>query len=133
MTRPTIVYVSGPMTTGGNFPVNIRRGIEVAAAIMDRGFVVICPHEKALGMEMLAPREYEDWMAYDLRCIDACDVVLRMSDGYGNPLPSNGGDREVAYARRIGRPVYYSLDTLFAGVPTTMSHALVESLQRGAA
>jgi nucleoside 2-deoxyribosyltransferase len=126
--RPTIVYVSGPMTTGGNFPVNIRRGIEVAAAIMDRGYVVICPHEKALGMEMLAPRGYEDWMEYDFRCIDACDVVLRMSDAAGTPLPSCGGDREVEYAKQLGRPVYYSLDTLFAGVPVQQVSAM-----RGAA
>lgn len=113
MMRPTIVYVSGPMTTGNNFPVNIRRGIEVATVIMDKGYVVICPHEKALGMEMLVPRSYDDWMAYDLRCIEACDIVYRMSDDRGNPLPSKGGDMEVQYARRIGRPVYYSFDTLF--------------------
>lgn len=116
MKRPTIVYVSGPMTTGGNFTVNIRKGIEVAARIMERGYVVICPHEKALGMEMLAPKSYEEWLQYDLKCIEACDAVLRMSDCTGCPLPSAGGDREVAHARTIGRPVYYSLDTLFAGV-----------------
>jgi len=117
MTRPTIVYVSGPMTTGGNFPLNIRRGIEAACAIMERGYVVICPHEKALGMEMLAPRSYDAWMAYDLRCIEASDVLLRMSDERGKPLPSRGGDAEVAYAHKLGRPVYYSIDTLIAGQP----------------
>lgn len=118
MTRPTLVYVSGPMTTGNNFPVNIRNGILVATQLMDRGYVVICPHEKALGMEMLAPRSYDDWLSYDFRCIEACDAVLRMSDERGNPLPSKGGDAEVLYARQIGRPVYYSVETLYAGVPT---------------
>lgn len=117
MTRPTIVYVSGPMTTGDNFPVNIRRGIEVAVLLMDRGYVVICPHEKALGMEMLAPRSYEDWMRYDFLCVQASDCVFRMSDGFGNPLPSKGADREVEFARAHGIPVYYSLDTLIAGQP----------------
>ena len=116
MKRPTIVYCSGPMTTGGNFPVNIRRGIEVAAQLIDRGYVVISPHEKALGMEMLAPKSYEEWLTYDMKCIEASDVVLRMSDERGNPLPSAGGDREVEYARTLGRPVYYSVDTLIAGV-----------------
>jgi hypothetical protein len=111
MTRPSIIYVSGPITTGGNVPVNVRRGIEAAIIIMDRGYVVICPHEKAFGMEMLISRGYEDWMAYDYRCIEASDAVYRM------PEASAGGDREVAYALKIGRPVYHSLDTLFAGVP----------------
>jgi len=129
MTRPMIVYVSGPMTTGGNFPVNIRRGIEAAATLMDLGFVVICPHEKALGMEMLAPRSYEDWMQYDFRCIEACDAVFRMSDERGNPLPSAGGDREVAFAGKIGKPVYYSLDTLVAGRMKCIRH----DIEKGAA
>ena len=108
--RPPIVYVSGPMTTGDNFPLNIRRGIEAAVVIMDRGYVALCPHEKALGMEMLAPRTYEAWMQYDFRCIDACDAVYRM------PGASKGADREVEYALRIGRPVFWSYDTLFAGL-----------------
>lgn len=115
--KPIVVYLSGPMTTGGNFPVNIRRGIELAAVLVDAGYVVICPHEKAFGMEMLAPRGYEAWMEYDFRCIEASDAVLRMSDGFGNPLPSNGGDREVQYAKTLDIPVYYSIDTLIAGIP----------------
>lgn len=108
MTRPTIVYVSGPMTTGNNFPVNIRRGIEAAVAIMERGYVALCPHEKALGMEMLAPRSYDAWMEYDYSCVRASDAVYRM------PGESRGGDLEVAFAQKIGVPVYFSLDTLFA-------------------
>ena len=114
-TRPTIVYVSGPITTGGNVPVNVRKGIEAAVTLMDLGYVVICPHEKAFGMEMLSPRGYEDWMAYDFRCIDACDCVYRM------PEPSTGGDREVEYAVKMGVPVYFSLDTLLNCDPPTRS------------
>jgi hypothetical protein len=130
MIRPTVVYVSGPMTTGDNFPLNIRRGIEAGAAIMERGYVVICPHEKALGMEMLAPRSYDAWMAYDFRCIDASDLVYRMSDDRGVPIPSKGGDAEVVYARKIGRPVFYSLDTLFTQ-PTIQSHVCPRAYERG--
>jgi hypothetical protein len=127
MTRPTIVYVSGPMTTGNNFPLNIRRGIEAACTIMEKGYVVICPHEKALGMEMLAPRSYDAWLQYDFRCIEASDVVYRMSDGRGIPLPSHGGDAEVAYARKLGRPTYYSFDTLFT-VPTIIELHFVDGI-----
>ena len=114
--EPLIVYVSGPMTTGGNFPVNIRNGIDAAAVIMDKGYVVICPHEKALGMEMLHPRSYDDWMEYDYLCVAAADAVYRM------PAPSRGGDLEVAYAAKLGIPVFYSFDTLFAGL-TAMESA----------
>jgi hypothetical protein len=108
--KPLIVYVSGPMTTGGNFPVNIRNGIEAAAVIMEHGYVVICPHEKALGMEMLHPMSYDDWMEYDYKCVEVCDAIYRM------PAASRGGDLEVAYAAKLGIPVFYSFDTLFAGL-----------------
>jgi hypothetical protein len=118
--RPAIIYVSGPITTGGNVPVNVRAGIEAAIVLMDKGYVVICPHEKAFGMEMLSPRSYEAWMTYDFKCIQACDAVYRMSDWRGHPLPSAGGDREVDYARSVGKPVYYSFDTLVAGLPTSI-------------
>lgn len=110
MTRPTIVYVSGPITTGGNVPVNVREGILAAMVLRKRGYVVICPHERIV-TEMLDPHDYEWWMERDFAEIEACDVVYRM------PKPSNGGDREVEYAGRIGRTVYWSVDTLFAGVP----------------
>lgn len=118
LTRPTIVYVSGPITTGGNVPVNVRNGILAAMTIRKRGYVVICPHERIV-TEMLDPHDYEWWMERDFAEIEAADVVYRMSDALGRAVPSAGGDREVEYARKLGRPVYYSLDTLCAGVPST--------------
>lgn len=111
-TRPAVVYISGPITTGGNVPVNVRKGIEAGVTLMDLGYVVICPHEKAFGMEMLSPRSYEDWMQYDFRCINASDAVYRM------PGESVGGDREVAYAADHDIPVFYSLDALVERLPT---------------
>ena len=118
--QPALIYVSGPITTGGNVPVNVRAGIEVGVRLMDAGFVVIVPHEKAFGAEMLSPRSYEAWMKYDFRCIDVCTAVFRMSDWRGNPLESSGGDRECEYAKSINKPVYYSEDTLKAKYPGGM-------------
>ena len=117
MTRPALIYVSGPMTTGGQYPVNIRRGLDAGLKLMERGYVVIVPHEKAFGMEMILPRSDRDWMAYDLKCVAVADAVYRMADERGVTYPSKGGDEECEYARSIGKPVYYSFDTLFAGVP----------------
>ena len=118
MTRPTIVYVSGPITTGGNVPVNVRKGIEAAVELMDLGYVVICPHEKAFGMEMLSPRSYDAWMDYDYSCIRASDAVYRM------PAPSRGGDLEVAYAEKIGTPVFFDVDTLRTVLPPLIDSAI---------
>jgi Domain of unknown function (DUF4406) len=118
ITRPTIVYISGPITTGGNVPVNIGKGIAAAQVIRKRGYVVFSPHERIV-TEMLDPHDYEWWMQNDFREIEASDAMYRMSEG-GVVLPSNGGLREFAYAQKIGRTVYDSYDTLFAGMPTTV-------------
>jgi hypothetical protein len=123
-TRPTIIYVSGAITCGDNLPQNVRRGIEAAAALIDRGYVVICPHEKVLGMELLHPMSYEEWMAYDLRCIEICDAIYRM------PEWSKGADREVKFAKEIGKPVYTSLESLVACVPTITCDNNLETTSR---
>jgi nucleoside 2-deoxyribosyltransferase len=108
--RPPLIYVSGPLTTGDTI-ANIRHAIHAGAVLIERGYAVIVPHEKALGMELLYPQSYDEWLAYDFRCILTCDAVLRI------PGASKGGDAEVAFARERGIPVYYSFDTLVAGMP----------------
>lgn len=122
--RPTVVYVSGPITTGGNLPLNIRLGILAAQVIRKKGYAVFCPHERIV-TEMLDPHPYEWWMERDFTEIEAADVVYRMMGEDGKTLPSNGGDREVAHARKIGRTVYWSYDTLFT-VPVTKTLEVVE-------
>lgn len=115
-TRPTIVYVSGPITTGGNVHANVAAGILAGQTLRKLGYVVLCPHERTL-TEMLDPHDYEWWMERDFEEIRACDAVFRMSDARGNPLPSGGGDREVKFAKSLDTPVYYSVDTLVSGMP----------------
>jgi len=114
MSTTTWVYVSGPLTTGGPAALreNVRRAVEAGCELIRRGYVVIVPHEKALLAEQVLYRPYEAWLDYDFKCIDRCDVLLRL------PGASGGADREVEYAGSLGRPVYLSLDTLFACEPT---------------
>ena len=114
MTETTWVYVSGPLTTGGPSALagNVRRAVEAGCELIRRGYVVVVPHEKALLCEKLLDMPYESWLAYDLKVIDRCDALLRL------PGKSGGAAREVDYcARVLGRPVYYSLDTLVACEP----------------
>lgn len=102
--RPALIYVSGPMTTG-QFTANIRRGLDVGKALIERGFAVVVPHEKVM-TEILHPMTYAEWLDYDFRIILCCDAVYRM------PGESHGGDAEVAFARKHGVPVYFDLDLL---------------------
>jgi len=122
MKRPTLIYVSGPLTTGDTIG-NIRRAVDVGNTLIERGYIVIVPHEKALCLEIMHPRTYEQWLAYDFKCIRRCDALYRMSG------TSAGGDAEVAFATRNSIPVYFFLDTLFCcepverQVPHSMSEA----------
>lgn len=106
MKKPTLVYVSGPISTG-NVQHNCRAGIMAARIIMERGYVVISPFESILS-DMVEPWPYEKWLEYDFRAILCCDAVYRI------PGVSPGADKEEAFAYSQRIPVYHSLDTLFA-------------------
>lgn len=108
---PTLVYVSGPLTTG-MLTRNVRDALNVGKILIDRGYVAIVPHEKII-TEILHPMSYDEWLAYDFRIILRCDAVYRM------PGESHGGDAEVLFSQKHGIPVYFSLDTLFACEPAT--------------
>jgi hypothetical protein len=89
-----------------------RNAINAGTALLERGYAPYVPHLTCY-WHIVAPQEYETWMALDFAYLAVCDVLLRL------PGPSNGSDREVAEAKRLGIPVYYSLDTLIAGVSST--------------
>jgi hypothetical protein len=111
-TRRTRIYISGPMLTSGNPYLNVRHGIQVGTLLMKRGYYPFIPQLTAM-WEIAAHEEftYEDWMALDFESIGMADMLLRL------PGDSRGADREVAEARRLGIPVYYSVETLLAGIP----------------
>ena len=112
--RRTRVYIAGPMLTSGNPYCNVRDGLRVGTILMKRGYYPFIPHLTAV-WEMASSEDftYEDWLALDFQSIGMSDALLRL------PGDSRGADREIAEARRLGIPVYYSLDTLLAGMLST--------------
>ena len=117
--RKTLVYISGPMSTGGgDLATNIYKGALVAKHLIQCGFSVICPHYNGL-LKYLTPAwpdqqhqtavqyGYEEAVSQDLRSVEAADVVYRM------PGSSKGTDTEVQYANEINRPVFRDLGFLY--------------------
>lgn len=102
--RKIFVYISGPITKG-HMDLNCRNGVIAAEALRRAGFVPFCPHLSII-WNMITPVPYEGWMDMDLAWVERCDVLLRL------PGESPGGDREVAHAVAIGRPVFYSIEAL---------------------
>jgi len=102
--HPARVYIAGPYTQGDPV-VNVRRAVHVADALLDAGLLPFVPHLSHL-WHLIHPRPYEDWLAYDLGWLAACDVLLRL------PGESKGADVEVQKARRLGLPVFYDAEAL---------------------
>jgi uncharacterized protein DUF4406 len=104
--RPKRIYIAGPYTQGDPV-VNTRRAISAGTALLQRGFVPFVPH-LTMFWHLVEPQEYETWLTYDFEWVKACDGLLRL-DG-----PSSGADREVALAKEVGIPIFYSLDLVCA-------------------
>lgn len=98
------IYIASPYTIG-DVAVNVKRQLDVADELMDMGFAPFAPLYSHF-QHMAHPRPYTDWIKVDLEWVAACDCVLRL-DG-----ESKGADGEVEYAKRIGIPVFYSMEEL---------------------
>jgi hypothetical protein len=64
------------------------------------------------------PRPYADWIAYDQGLLHLYDCCLRLTAkserlGYSQ-TDSDGADAEVNAFLAMGRPIFYSIDELFA-------------------
>lgn len=99
------VYIASPYTKG-DCAVNVRRQMLCADTLMSAGYAPYAPLPATHFQHMMQPRSYEEWTSQDLEWVEACDVLLRL-DG-----ESTGADGEVAFAKKIGIPVVYSIEEL---------------------
>ena len=104
MKKINYVYIASPYTKG-DVAVNVRESLKVGDQLITLGFIPFCPLVSHF-QHLLFPRPYEDWLRLDLAWIDRCDALLRL------PGESSGADREVAYAKQTGKPIFYSVQEL---------------------
>jgi len=100
--RQPLIYIAGPYTNPD--PVgNTRRAIAAGMGLYDRtGCGVIIPHLSLLS-HFLDPRPVEDWYQFDLKLLEHCSAVYRLSG------VSTGADREVVHAQALKIPVFTEL------------------------
>lgn len=94
-----VVYVAGPLTSGDTL-ANIRSAIRAGVRLRDAGYVPVIPHLFSF-VELIEPRSYEYWMAWDFALLGTCDTILRL------PGESSGVEREVLRAGKQGQRVLY--------------------------
>jgi len=103
------VYIAGPYSKG-DVAINVRNAIAAGDRLYEAGFVPFIPHFTHF-WHMLFPKEYERWLEYDNYWLPDCDCVLRL------PGESGGADKEVDFARKLGKRIFMSEDDLRAAYP----------------
>ncbi|AOI91481.1 DUF4406 domain-containing protein [Burkholderia pseudomultivorans] len=115
---PQLVLVAGPYRSGtdgdpARIAANLRRLETAALAVYRRGHVPMIGEWLSLPLAAAAGSRQvgdavSDAFLYPAahRLLRRCDAVLRI-DG-----ASRGADADVSLARRLGKPVYLSLDEL---------------------
>jgi hypothetical protein len=96
-----LVYIAGPYTKPDPC-VNTRSAILVGDDLWREGLVPFVPHLTHF-WHTVSPKPYWDWLAYDLHWLRVCHALLRL------PGESNGADKEVMEAKRLGIPVFWTL------------------------
>lgn len=120
------VYIAGPISKG-DINANVEEGIRVGLQLLDMGWAPFIPHASHHMDEtaLCGTQRYEDWLSTDFAYIQTCHALLRL------PGESDGADREVAYAKSLGIPVYFEVESLPA--PTVGDagfHALLNQIGR---
>src|SRR3990167_5628921 len=101
-----VVYIAGPFRAPNSWAMeqNIRRAETLALEVWRKGAAAICPHTNTRFYQGAAPDEV--WLNGDLEILRRCDAVL-MVEGWER---SQGAGAEGEYARRLGIPVFLSLE-----------------------
>jgi hypothetical protein len=107
-----LVYIAGPYrsSVGRSVLENVREAERAAIALARVGIHYICPHLNTAFMSgcgdhagVAASRFFLDM---DENIVRRCDAVWRL------PGDSSGADGEVRLARKLGKPVFYSMREL---------------------
>ncbi len=106
------MYVAGPYTPeGGDMHDAVRqahrntlRAIDVALQLIEKGHVPFVPHlTHFIHMHSDKPLPAEFYKRYDMIWLAYCDALFFLG-------PSEGADRELAWARRNKLIIFKSLD-----------------------
>ena len=116
-----IIYIASPYSSYADKQAAVDVQIDAFAILRDLGHEPIAPLLSHY-IDQRHPASYERWLQWCMAMVSACDVVLRL------PGASDGADREVAEAKRLGKPVVHSIDEIapykfvYSGAPTWAEH-----------
>lgn len=104
--RNKVVYISGKYS--GDIVTNIDKARKLAIEVWEAGFTALTPHLNTIHFENDCQCTYEDFIDGDLELIKRCDCLLMLPEwDY-----SKGALMEHAEAKKLNKPIFYSLENL---------------------
>lgn len=100
-----IIYIASPYSSYGDKQAAVNVQIDAFAALRDAGHQPIAPLLSHY-VDQRHPASYERWMEWCKVMVSVSDMLLRVGGA------SDGADSEAAEARRLGKPVVYSLESI---------------------
>lgn len=118
MNKPT-VYIASPYSKGDP-AMNAHFQCKVFDKLLGDGKVLPVAPLWSHFQHILFPRAYQDWINYDQAMLGLYDCCLRLSAslpsvGY-QQAESSGADAELQTFCNMGKPVFYSVEELYAWV-----------------
>jgi hypothetical protein len=117
--RKPIVYIASPYTKG-DVAINTHFQCRIFDKLLSDGKVLPVAPLWSHFQHILFPRPYEDWIQYDQEMLTLYDCCLRLAakapERNYEQAESTGADAEVASFRNMEKPVFYSVDDLYAWV-----------------
>jgi len=105
-----ILFIAGAYKSDD--PNEIKQNIQLAEQhsieLWNRGYKVFSPHLNTCNFEVKAKAEEEAYKEFDMRMLQCCDAVFALP----NWQSSTGAKAEIEEAKRLGKPIFYSLDEL---------------------
>jgi hypothetical protein len=106
---PLRIYISGPYTAESDAQIiqNVMRTIDVGLTLWKKGHYPYIPHlthfvdlrAKEKGIKMT----WEEYIEWDKAWVEVCDALLFLDN-------SKGAKKELEYAKKLGKIIYYSTD-----------------------
>ena len=114
--KKPIVYIASPYSTGDP-AINTHFQCKIFDEILQDGRAWPVAPLWSHFQHTLFPRPYNDWIEYDKALLKTCDACLRLAAeipelNYLQGI-SAGADAEAECFRRLGRPVFLSLEELY--------------------
>lgn len=110
--RIEILFLAGAYMSSdlNDIKKNIQLAEQQSIELWNRGYKVFSPHLNTRNFEVKAKAGEEAYKEFDMRMLQCCDAVFALP----NWEESEGARAEIAEAKRLDKPIFYSLDELTA-------------------